>query len=206
MTPPAIGVRRAPARTTVARTERPTGRQSARRRLPRSGRTWPPPGRQSQILSGPLAGGRQEGASGDRGAPGPRPDGNRGYRAARWPAVGRMMPPAIGALKAPARTTAVRPRGPLAGKRRSGASGDRGAPCPRPDGSRRDRPAYWPANGEARSSGDRGLSPARTATLSAARPRAGERPIGPSGDRELSPPGRKLSSTCRLVPPRGAQE
>ena len=116
-TPPAIGVPGAPAQTTVTGTERPAGRQSAGRCLRRSGSPGPPPGRQSQVPSGPMAGSRQDDASGNQGARAPRPDDSRRNRAAHWPAVGEVMPPAIEALRAPARTTAVRPRSPLAGKR-----------------------------------------------------------------------------------------
>ena len=60
------------------------------------------------LVPGPVpddGGSQQEDASGDQGARGPRPDDSRRYRAAHWPAVGKMTPPAIGARRAPARTT-----------------------------------------------------------------------------------------------------
>ena len=102
---PAVRAHLAPARASAVYNTRPSGRRTVRRRLRRSGCPGPPPRRQSQEPSGPLAGSRQEGASGDRGAPGPRPDDSRKCRAAQWPAVGKMTPPAIGVPGPPARTT-----------------------------------------------------------------------------------------------------
>jgi hypothetical protein len=46
---------------------------------------------------------RWDDASGDLGAHGPRQDGSREYRAARWPSNGGMTPPAIRVRTAPAR-------------------------------------------------------------------------------------------------------
>ena len=157
-----------------------------------------PPRRQTQEPSSPLAGSRQELASGERGAPGPRPDDSRYSRAAHWPAFGRMTPPAIGCIGPPPGRQSQAPSGPLAGSRQDDASGDQGAPGPRPDDSRKYRAAHWPAVGRMTPPAIRvRRAPARTAIVGTARP-SGRRTVkqGPPATRGSPPPGLRTS-----VPP-----